>query len=242
METNLISLIISVVALIIVILAILTYLMQKYRESIKKTNYNIEKREAELNLLRQDYESKIYQLTDRLLQAENRWKDLNHLLISSQRTMPEKITDKNDVQLSNYLKNIGLKKEELEVEKDLVFMLTPFHKDMHSAYDIVSDVCKEIGMRCFRGDEEYVAGDLLPHILRLLVKARFIIANIDGRNPNVFYELGIAHAIDKPTLIIAKSLTDVPFDVKYKQIILYNNLDDLRNKIEKTLAKILVKG
>ena len=74
-----------------------------------------------------------------------------------------------------------------------------------------------------------------------MVRSRLVIANIDGRNPNVFYELGIAHAIDKPTIIISKSVPDIEIDIKSKYLLLYKNEQDLKEQIRKNLTKILVK-
>ena len=243
MNYEIISIILSAISLIVVAVVAIYYAMSKFKESLKeKAHYDAEKQQAVLEILRRDYEKKIYDLTDRLLQTEPRWKDLNHVLISSQIRTSDDSLGKTRPHLSNFLKNFGLQEDDLQIEKDLVFMLTPFHEDMRDVYEMVSNVCKDVGLRCLRGDEDFVEEDLLKHIIKLLVKARIVVANINGRNPNVFYELGIAHAIDKPTIIIAKSVTETPFDVKSKQIIFYKNLNDLKGKIEKSLTKVLVKG
>jgi hypothetical protein len=41
------------------------------------------------------------------------------------------------------------------------------------------------------------------------------------RNPNVFYELGLAHAIGKPAILVAKTEEDIPFDLRHVRVIVY---------------------
>ena len=67
-----------------------------------------------------------------------------------------------------------------------------------------------------------------------------MIANINGRNPNVFYELGIAHTLDKPTLLVAKTVSDVPFDIRSKRLILYKDENELRDHLQTNLTRVLV--
>jgi hypothetical protein len=51
--------------------------------------------------------------------------------------------------------------------------------------------------------------------------AIFLIADCTGRNPNVFYEIGIAHAIGKQTILISQTIDDVPFDLRHLRIVVY---------------------
>ena len=54
-----------------------------------------------------------------------------------------------------------------------------------------------------------------------ILRADLIIADLTGRNPNVFYELGYAHALHKNTVLITQSIDDVPFDLRHRQMIKY---------------------
>ena len=53
-------------------------------------------------------------------------------------------------------------------------------------------------------------------------RARFLIADLSGQNPNVFYEVGLAHALGKDVLLLTQTMTDVPFDLKALRCIVYN--------------------
>jgi hypothetical protein len=71
------------------------------------------------------------------------------------------------------------------------------------------------------------------------------LADLTGKNPNVFYELGLAHALAKPVVLVAETMEDIPFDLRALRIILYDkNAPDwgkvLREKIEKSLREVLV--
>ncbi len=52
--------------------------------------------------------------------------------------------------------------------------------------------------------------------------ADLIIADLTGKNANVFYEVGICHAIEKPVLLLAQSMDDVPFDLRHRRVLLYS--------------------
>lgn len=74
----------------------------------------------------------------------------------------------------------------------------------------------------------------------MILQSRFIIVNINGRNPNVFYELGIAQSIGKPTLILSKTINDIPFDISSQNMIIYNSSEELESHLHKTLRNVLI--
>lgn len=219
----------------------LTVAVLVYYKTNRERKYDEDKNRANIEMLRESYERKMYEMMDRLVRTEDRWKDANHLILSGQKREVSPFKKHNST-LTEFLKAHGLKEEDTEVENDTVFVLTPFHKKYESTFNIISDVCREVGLRCYRGDEEHISGDLLPHTLKQLCKARLVIANVDGRNPNVFYELGIAHAIDKGTILISQSLDEVPVDLKSNRLLLYKQDSELKEELRIALTKALVKG
>jgi nucleoside 2-deoxyribosyltransferase len=68
-------------------------------------------------------------------------------------------------------------------------------------------------------------------------EARVVVAELTGRNPNVFYELGIAHTLGKPVIMIAQAIEDVPFDLRHLRCILYTYKPDMITKFEEALEK-----
>lgn len=212
----------------------------RYIRSKERFSYDHDNQKADLEHLRAALERKLYELNARLLDSEDRWKDVNHLILSSISKTPdlEKVSGK--VHLTSFLRAAGLKEEDMRIDPHLVFVLTPFHKDHEIAFSIITKVVHKVGLKCLRGDEEFVRGDLLTHILKLLIKARIVIINIEGRNPNVFYELGIAHAMDKPTIIVSRWHENIPFDMRTKKLIVYDSDADLEDQLRSELTRALV--
>lgn len=240
MEISLIISIVAVVSTVIVVLVVLTVLYDRTRSS-RRDYYDHLNQKAKIDEIRLRLERQSYDLENRLISTDERWKDIQHLLLSSQKRQPDDLKQSKAPQISEFLRNLGLGDNDLIVDNELVFVLTPFHKDKLMTFNTIVEVCREVGLRCLRGDEEYIRGELLPHIIKQLVKARLVIANIEGRNPNVLYELGIAHAIDKPTILISKSPIKAPFDVKAKHLLIYTDLPSLKRRLKLALTKALVK-
>ena len=84
---------------------------------------------------------------------------------------------------------------------------------------------------------------ILQDIITSIVESEIIIADITSANPNVFYELGYAHAINKTTILLAKRESPLPFDVKNYRVIFYDNTirgkDNVENQLRKHLSNIL---
>ncbi|MBL8300720.1 MAG: hypothetical protein JNN30_20465 [Rhodanobacteraceae bacterium] len=62
----------------------------------------------------------------------------------------------------------------------------------------------------------------MDDILKNIHTADLVLADITRRNANVFYEIGIAHAIGKPVLLITQSIDDVPCDRRHRRVVLYD--------------------
>ena len=74
-------------------------------------------------------------------------------------------------------------------------------------------------------DGDYVCVDILEDIWQSIHAATFIVADITGRNPNVLYELGIAHTLAKPVLILSKNSADIPIDLATRRVLLYGQTE-----------------
>ena len=235
-------LIISLAFAIILACAIATIFTMEY---VKKNRFQREKEYREhraLDSQRAYYEEKIYELQKQLSQNERRWKDVNNLVISGQ-TENEVEQEKREFVLDIPLfKGLGVNKQDLEIDKKMVFVLTPFIEVELKTYAAVQDVCNTVGLVCKRGDEEYRNNDILSHILREIIHSRVVIVNINGRNPNVFYELGICHAIGKPVIIISSLKDGIPFDVMSKSIVIYKDIESLKYMLKDELLKMFIDG
>jgi hypothetical protein len=84
---------------------------------------------------------------------------------------------------------------------------------------IIAPAVKEVGLDPYRSDQDLTPGAITQKFLSELLNARLIIADLTGTNPNVFYELGIAHSRDRPVISIADTADTLPFDAKDERII-----------------------
>ncbi len=200
-----------------------------------RSNYDADLNRAMLSEMRSAYDHKLAQLSSQLMATEGRWRETNHLLISGQNHQKIEPNSTKSPQ-SRFITNLGIDQNKIEVDDNLVFFLTPFTAEEHRLYVRVQRVCNMNGLKCVRGDETQASGEILPHIVRLMLEAKIVIANITSRNPNVFYELGLAHALDKPTILIASTLEDVPFDVQSKRTIIYNDFKELEMKLTRAFV------
>lgn len=76
-------------------------------------------------------------------------------------------------------------------------------------------------IHCHRADKSARPGEIITHIIENLVSADIVIADLSGRSPNVFYELGVRHAVNNNTILIADDLDDIPFDLRGLRTITY---------------------
>jgi nucleoside 2-deoxyribosyltransferase len=96
-----------------------------------------------------------------------------------------------------------------------------------------------VGLSVLRADESYDAGILLQDIIRRLIEATVVIAEISPENPNVFYELGYAHAREKPTILLAQRGRKLPFDVSGYRVIFYDDSIKGKRDVEQQLRRHL---
>jgi len=106
--------------------------------------------------------------------------------------------------------------------------------------EVIQPVSRKAGFRVLRGDDVFRPGVILQDIIRIIVESDVIVADITPTNPNVFYELGYAHALQKPTILLAnRQLEKLPFDISGYRVIFYDDTIGGKREIENTLEKHL---
>jgi nucleoside 2-deoxyribosyltransferase len=100
-------------------------------------------------------------------------------------------------------------------------------------------ICQEFGLEVIRADEEYGPGLIVADVARQIVESKVVIAEITPANPNVYYEVGFAHALNKPTILIAEKPTKLPFDVAPHRVLFYENSINGKARLEAGLRKHL---
>ncbi len=123
-------------------------------------------------------------------------------------------------------------------EASFVFILMPFRDDMETLYrEVIKPTVEGRGFSCYRADDFFTANKIMDDIEVAIDSAVFVIADLSGRNPNVFYEVGMSHAKRKRVILLTQKLEDVPFDLRPWRHIVYQNDEDGRRKLVKVLAK-----
>ena len=130
----------------------------------------------------------------------------------------------------------------IKAEKPTAFSIMKFEKDFDELYqNVIIPVCEEYGYKPLRADECYTSSAIIQDIVKEIASASLIIADITMDNPNVFYELGYAHALNKPTILLAETnkRDRLPFDISGYRTIFYENTIGGKKEIEKMLHKYI---
>lgn len=97
-----------------------------------------------------------------------------------------------------------------------VFVIMPFKEEFDFLYSIyIKRVCDRLKISCKRADDLYSSNPIMQDIWSLIYNSKVIIADCSTKNPNVMYELGIAHALGKKVILITQDVNDIPFDLRH---------------------------
>ena len=123
-----------------------------------------------------------------------------------------------------------------------VFVIMPFAGAFDDVYELgIKASVEALGWDCQRADEVIHNRDIMCQVCQGIRQARLVIADLTGRNANVFYELGMAHALEKDVILLAQDVGDVPFDLRPMNIIEYDpmQLQRLRQRLSETLGTLM---
>jgi hypothetical protein len=121
---------------------------------------------------------------------------------------------------------------------DTCFVVMPFAEPIGGYYKAVYEpAIEKAGLRAVRADDEiFATGKIVDQVWQGLTGAKVLVAELTDRNPNVFYELGLAHALEKPVVLVSSNQNDVPFDLQHIRVIYYDMRDPFWG--EKLIAKV----
>lgn len=121
-----------------------------------------------------------------------------------------------------------------------VFMAMPFRDDLKPVYtDHVLRVTGQLKLTCKRADDFFTTSSIMGDVWSAIYHAKACIVDCTGRNPNVFYELGIAHTLGRITIPIAQSIDDIPSDLRHLRFIVYQYTPPGMQQFEAALRKTL---
>ncbi|MFL6208850.1 MAG: hypothetical protein ACJ74W_08375 [Pyrinomonadaceae bacterium] len=125
----------------------------------------------------------------------------------------------------------------MEDRQLIAFVLMPFDAKFGDIYNIgIKEAASQVGIAANRLDEQLFTEGMMDRIYRQIDAADIIIADMSGQNPNVFYEVGYAHAKDKFCILLTRDTKDIPFDLKHRRHIEYgDSISHLRQELVKNL-------
>lgn len=125
------------------------------------------------------------------------------------------------------------------------FVVMPFSPLFSTQYErVIRPAVEDAGLICVRGDEIYTKSRIMDDIWQSIRSSRVIIAELTGKNPNVMYEIGLAHALGKAVIILTRNEDDVPFDLKALRYLFYDTGDpfwgqNLQTALKQMLLNVL---
>ena len=118
------------------------------------------------------------------------------------------------------------------------FVLMPFDDKFDDLYRLgIKEPAATLGIRAERVDEQLFREGILDRIYRQISAADVIVAEMTGQNPNVFYEVGYAHAKEKLCILSTAEADDIPFDLKHMRRMQRDTWAQLKFNAKKVLAR-----
>ena len=116
-----------------------------------------------------------------------------------------------------------------------VFVIMPFNDDINAVYTgLIKASLEGIGYKVERADDIESQRNILRDILEKISSSDLIIADLTNLNPNVFYELGLAHALRKPVILLTQDVEEVPFDLQSYRLVEYStHFTEIQDAIDK---------
>jgi len=121
-----------------------------------------------------------------------------------------------------------------------LFVVMPFEESLQFIYeDHIRKVAASHDLTVARGDDLFGTNLVASDVWNAINACRIVIADCTGRNGNVFYEIGIAHTIGKPVILISQSMDDIPFDIQHHRALVYQTTPEGLRNLEKNLSDAL---
>lgn len=131
--------------------------------------------------------------------------------------------------------------------KPSVFVIMPFDEKFDNIYDyLIHDPLSEAGYDVKRADNILNQQNILKDIIQLIITSDLIVADLSIANPNVYYELGIAHSYRKNVILLAQNVDELPFDLRsYRNIsysISFDKMNEARQEFKKLIESVQTKN
>lgn len=136
------------------------------------------------------------------------------------------------------------------VNNALVSVMMPLNPQFDAVYGAIKATAEALKMECLRADDIWEHDSIIQDIVSLINRSRIVVCDCTGRNPNVFYEVGIAHTLGRDVILVSQSEADIPFDLRHLRYVTYLNnaegrgvlMDRLRQRMDTLSGQRSVAG
>jgi len=136
-----------------------------------------------------------------------------------------------------YIQPTVFKLQNIAQETDLLSVMMPFSAGFTPVYDAIKLAAASAFFKCKRADDIWVNSVLVQDIFDLIARSHIVVCDFTDKNPNVFYEAGIAHTLGKHVVPITQSDGDVPADLRHHRFLKYLNNGEGLKMLESQLAE-----
>ena len=123
-----------------------------------------------------------------------------------------------------------------------VAVMMPFATAFEPVYEAVRSACGRLRLGTLRVDEIYGPTHVINDVFRTIEQSKLVISDLTGRNPNVLYETGLAHARNRDVVMIVQNEDDVPFDLRHIRYVRYlpnqQGLEKLASDLEEHIKAV----
>lgn len=123
-----------------------------------------------------------------------------------------------------------------ERDERLIGVMMPFDPGFSDVYETIKMAAQDAGCDCKRADDIWLHPQVMQTIVSLICKSDIVVVDCTNKNPNVFYEAGIAHTLGQDVILIAQHIDYVPFDLRHLHVLVYLNNSQGRNQLRVDLA------
>jgi len=122
------------------------------------------------------------------------------------------------------------------VDQNLISVMMPFRSELTEVYESIKEAASLTGFHCKRVDDIWEHSTVIQDVFSLIFQSYIVVCDLTGKNPNVFYEAGIAHTLGKHVVPITQLDDDIPFDLKHHRYAKYLNNGEGRERLKEDLA------
>lgn len=130
-----------------------------------------------------------------------------------------------------------------KIDPTLISVMMPFDESFTPVYESIQQAALAMHLTCNRADDFWEDARIMQDVVTLIDRARIVVCDCTGRNPNVFYETGIAHTLGRDVILITQNKEDIPFDLRHLRYIPYRNTEEghanLKNDLQARMKTLL---